>query len=100
MKTLAITSGCDAVNYWPRWQHDARSDGSIHRARAGGQQLPLFSDAYFDDAAANHPFFRFIQKMKEWGITAGCTATSYCHDNNTTRGQMGVFMIRGFDTPR
>jgi hypothetical protein len=43
--------------------------------------------------------YSFIQKMRELAITSGCTATTYCPDNPTTRGQMAVFIIRAFLTP-
>ena len=35
----------------------------------------------------------FIQKMRELGITSGCTATTFCPNDNVTRGQMAVFII-------
>jgi hypothetical protein len=97
---LAITSGCDATNYCPD-SNVRRGQMAVFIVRAlVGNNFRFSTVPYFDDTAANHPFFRFIQKMKEGGITAGCTASSYCPDNNTTRGQMGVFIIHGFDTAR
>jgi hypothetical protein len=33
--------------------------------------------------------------MKQFGITSGCTATTYCPDDPVTRGQMAVFIMRG-----
>ncbi|HLK68427.1 MAG TPA: S-layer homology domain-containing protein [Bryobacteraceae bacterium] len=50
---------------------------------------------YFADVAPNHPYFPWIQKMKQLGITSGCTATTYCPDDPVTRGQMAVFIMRG-----
>ncbi len=32
--------------------------------------------------------------MKDLGITAGCTATTYCPGNTVSRDQMAVFIIR------
>jgi hypothetical protein len=57
------------------------------------------STALFSDVAPAHPYFAFIQKMRELGVTTGCTATQYCPDAATTRGQMAVFIIRAFYTP-
>ncbi|HTS27202.1 MAG TPA: S-layer homology domain-containing protein, partial [Bryobacteraceae bacterium] len=51
--------------------------------------------AYFTDVTPAYPFFPWIQKMKEQGITTGCTPTTYCPDTPVTRGQMAVFIIRG-----
>jgi hypothetical protein len=51
--------------------------------------------AYFTDVTTSHPYFPWIQKMKQFGITTGCTATTYCPDDPVTRGQMAVFIMRG-----
>ena len=61
--------------------------------------FPFDTAASFSDVATTHPFYGFIQKMKELGITSGCSATNYCPDAPTTRGQMAVFLIRAFFTP-
>jgi hypothetical protein len=45
---------------------------------------------------ARNQFFRYIQKMRELGITSGCTANQYCPESPVTRGQMAPFFIRGF----
>ncbi len=49
---------------------------------------------YFDDVPPSHPYFKWIQKMKELGITAGCGPTTYCPDDPITQGQMAVFATR------
>jgi len=100
MKDLGITSGCGATTYCPG---DPVTRGQMAvflvRARLGianGESFPSAPAPYFDDVPANHVFFPFIQKMKELGITAGCSATSYCSDSPNTRGQMAVFVTRDF----
>ena len=50
---------------------------------------------YFTDVASNHPYFPWIQKMKQLGITSGCSPTTYCPNDPVTRGQMAVFIERG-----
>jgi len=50
---------------------------------------------YFTDVPPSHPYFPWIQKMKQLGITSGCTTTTYCPDDPVTRGQMAVFIMRG-----
>jgi hypothetical protein len=49
---------------------------------------------YFTDVTAASPYFSYIQKLRQLGITAGCTPTRFCPDDNLTRGQMAVFLIR------
>jgi hypothetical protein len=33
--------------------------------------------------------------MRRLGITAGCSATTFCPDASMTRGQLAVFVVRG-----
>lgn len=56
------------------------------------------STPYFSDVAASHPQFRFIQKMREQGITSGTTATTYSPGDSLTRAQAAVMLIRAFFT--
>jgi hypothetical protein len=48
----------------------------------------------FADVPPAHPFYRFIETLLHVGVTAGCTATTYCPDGSTTREQMAVFLLR------
>lgn len=103
MKHLGITSGCTATTYCP---DDPTTRGQMAvfliRGRYGlaaGQAVPSTPVRYFTDVPSDHPYFAFIQKMRDLGITAGCSATSYCPDALTTRGQMATFLIRTFFTP-
>jgi hypothetical protein len=50
---------------------------------------------YFTDVGTNHPYFPWIQKMEQLGITSGCGPATYCPDDPVTRGQMAVFIMRG-----
>ncbi|MEO8131971.1 MAG: trypsin-like peptidase domain-containing protein, partial [Bryobacteraceae bacterium] len=97
IKSKGITSGCSTVQYCPG---DATTRGQmavfVIRGVLGTDQFDSRSIPYFDDVPVSHPFFRYIQKMKELGITAGCSATPalYCPEAQVTRSQMGVFLIR------
>src|SRR5262249_29526590 len=48
----------------------------------------------FTDVLLSHPYFDYVTLMSRFAITSGCTTTTYCPDNPTTRGQMAVFIIR------
>jgi hypothetical protein len=48
----------------------------------------------FGDVPPSHPFYRFVETLLHVGVTAGCTATTYCPDGVTTREQMSVFLLR------
>ncbi|MCC6366793.1 MAG: S-layer homology domain-containing protein [Bryobacterales bacterium] len=103
MKDLGITSGCTLSTYCP---NDAVTRGQmaafLMRARMGvpsGQSFPYPASAYFSDVPAADLFFSYIQKLREAGITNGCSAAAYCAEEPTTRGQMAVFVVRTFFTP-
>jgi hypothetical protein len=66
----------------------------IIRSIMGGDNFSYNATPYFDDTPASYPFFKWIQKMWELGITNGCGPTTYCPDAPVTRGQMAVFIIR------
>ena len=50
---------------------------------------------YFTDVPATHPFFRFIQKMRELGFWNGCSANQYCDGSAVTRAHMSPMIMKG-----
>jgi hypothetical protein len=95
LRDRAVTLGCGPSIYCP--------DSSTTRGEMAAFLIRalLRSDAfsypvtpYFTDVPSTHGFFKYIQKMRELGITSGCTATTYCPGDTVTRGQMAVFIIR------
>jgi hypothetical protein len=49
---------------------------------------------YFTDVPANHPFFKFIQKMRDMGFWTGCSSTQYCVDTQVSRAEMSPLVMR------
>jgi hypothetical protein len=49
---------------------------------------------YFQDVQPGHGQFVYIQKLKELGITSGCTATDFCPDRGVSYGELTVFVYR------
>ncbi|MBL8231466.1 MAG: S8 family serine peptidase [Bryobacterales bacterium] len=103
LRELGITSGCSSIEYCPDLLI-SRGQMAVFlvRGRLGigaGEPFSYRTAPYFEDVPATHPFFAFIQKMRELGITNGCGNNRYCPDGWTTRGQMAVFLIRGLFTP-
>jgi hypothetical protein len=95
MRLWSITGGCTATSYCPG-NNVTRGQMAVFVIRAVlGDSFTFPAEPYFTDAPSTHPFFKYIQKMRELGITTGCTATTYCPDANVTRGEMAVFLIRG-----
>jgi Viral BACON domain/S-layer homology domain len=96
MRDLGLTSGCSPTAYCPDAQV-TRGQMSVFLMRAlYGNTFSYVQTPYFSDVPANHPFYAFVQKMREMGITSGCSPTQYCPDASTTRGQMAVFLVRAF----
>jgi hypothetical protein len=48
----------------------------------------------FADVPPADIFYPFIETLLHAGVTAGCTASTYCPDGSTTREQMAVFLLR------
>ncbi|MBL8227084.1 MAG: S-layer homology domain-containing protein [Bryobacterales bacterium] len=103
LRELGITTGCSTTAYCPNSEVTrGQMAAFIVRARLGitaGQPLSHETTPYFTDVPATDPFFSYVQKMKDLGITSGCGPTTYCTASPTTRGQMAVFLIRGLVTP-
>ncbi|MBL8226921.1 MAG: S-layer homology domain-containing protein [Bryobacterales bacterium] len=103
LREMGITSGCDTNRYCP---NDGVTRGQMAaflvRARlavTSSQPFPSPAPQGFSDVSPANLFFTHIQKLRELGVTGGCTATTYCPDQITTRGQMAVFLVRAFFTP-
>src|SRR5262249_34198126 len=94
LKENGVTAGCGATTFCP--------DGNVTRGEMSalvirsivGENFTFSSTPSFTDVPATHALFKYIQKMKELGITTGCTTTNFCPDSPVTRGQMAVFLVR------
>jgi len=91
-----ITGGCavDPLQYCP---NDTTTRGEmavfIVTAMFGGSTFTYTTTPYFEDVPPNDPFFKFIQKLRDLGISAGCGGGDYCPNDPVTRGEMAVFVI-------
>ncbi|HUQ92117.1 MAG TPA: S-layer homology domain-containing protein [Bryobacteraceae bacterium] len=103
MREMRLTDGCTATAFCPdepvsRGQMAAFIVRAVQYrdlldTRAGFSYAPV---PYFTDTTVNTSiFFDYIQKMKELGITSGCTISTYCGDAPNARGQIAVFLTRG-----
>ncbi|MBL8211950.1 MAG: S-layer homology domain-containing protein, partial [Bryobacterales bacterium] len=99
LRSLGITTGCTTLRYCPN-DPVTRGQMAVFLVRSRfGETFTSPSTPYFTDVPANQTFFRYIQKLRQLGVTTGCTATTYCTNDPTTRGQMAVFLTRAYLTP-
>jgi len=103
LREMEITLGCGGTQYCPDDNVTREQMAAfIIRARlamAGGQTPLAPATPFFTDVPSSSVFFSFIQKMRQLGITTGCSSNGYCPSSPTTRGQMAVFIVRGLITP-
>jgi hypothetical protein len=96
LKDLGITGGCTATTYCPN-DSVTRGEMAVFIIASRYETTPYTypSTPYFTDVPPSNPFFKFIQKMAQTGITAGCAPEMYCPNDTLTRGQMAVFIVTG-----
>jgi hypothetical protein len=90
-----ITSGCAPSMFCPVSDVTrAQMAVFIVRTVMGGDDFPYTPAAYFTDVPPGSFGFKWIQKLRDLGITSGCTATTFCPDDSVTRAQVAIFIIR------
>lgn len=98
MAVLGITVGCGNNNFCPD-EVVTRGQMAAFVVRAlSGNRFRIPSTPIFDDAPADHPFFRFIQAMGQRGVTVGVSTNPPLFGPNSpvTREQMAAFLMRAF----
>jgi hypothetical protein len=60
-----------------------------------GSSFTYTPTPYFTDVPPSSPFFPFIQKLADLGLTHGCTATTYCPTSPVLRMDASVLIVRG-----
>ena len=53
----------------------------------------------FTDVLASSGFYRFVETLVHKNVTTGCTLTTYCPNDSTTREQMAVFVLVAKEPP-
>jgi hypothetical protein len=59
-----------------------------------GEDFSYTQNPYFSDVPQSNVFFKYVQEMKDTGITT--LEGIYLVGNNVTRGEMAAFLARGF----
>ena len=61
---------------------------------------PICTGTVFNDVTAGlvgAAFCGYIEEFSDLGITAGCGGGNFCPNDNVTRAQMAVFLVRAFE---
>ena len=72
-------------------------DATVEETMSGGQGSKVWTlhvGDSFTDVPRSHVFYSFIEKLLHFGVTNGCTLTTYCPDDSVFRLQMAVFISR------
>jgi hypothetical protein len=90
--SLSLTAPARPAAHWDTTLLETLGGAS---ANAIGLQKrwTLHVGSSFTDVPSGNAFYRFIEALFHFGVTGGCTATSYCPGNPTTRDQMAVFVL-------
>ncbi len=97
LSTEGITSGCSSspLDFCPT-DDVIRSQMAVFIVRAilHTDDFPYNPAPWFSDVPAGSFGFQWIQKMYELGITTGCAPNMFCPNDQVTRAQMAIFLIR------
>ncbi len=62
------------------------------------EAIPADPAPYFEDVPGTHPFFPYVQRVKQDGITVGCAPSRYCPDDLVTNWSAAALVVRAFFT--
>jgi len=103
MKMRGITDGCNSGVFCPD-QYLTRGQMAVliirqlyYHINFATRDPNVFlhnSTPYFTDVPPSHQFFRYIQRLRELGITTGCTQTTFCPDDLVSNYQVAIFSVR------
>jgi hypothetical protein len=102
----SLTTGCTPASVTPKLycpdNNVTRAEMAVFVERATGNFTPTPSPSgMFADVLPDHWAAKFIDQFYNDGITTGCAQSPlrYCPNNNVTRQEMAVFIVRAFHIP-
>jgi hypothetical protein len=94
-----ITLGCSSGNYCPDSPVTREQMAAFIMRALGEFNPPVPAGQRFADVLPTNPFYGFIERLAQRGITLGCSSSSYCPADAVTREQMALFLIRALGMP-
>jgi hypothetical protein len=94
--TCASPTDCYTVQASAATRPAAHWDSSVMETLNVGTRTDSYTlhiGSSFTDVPTTSNFYSFIETILHRSITGGCTGTTYCPSNSTTREQMSVFVL-------
>jgi len=91
-----ITSGCSVTpaRFCPGDVVTRNQMAALLIRSMFGSTFTYTTAPYFTDVPATDPFFSFVQKLRDLGVTEGCSATAYCPEDPVTRSAAATLIVR------
>jgi hypothetical protein len=100
LATEGITAGCGGGNYCPEGNVTrAQMAVFLLKSKHGAAYVPPPATGLFPDVPVGYWARNWIEQLAVEGITGGCGGGNYCPEDNVTRAQMAVFLVRTFNLP-
>ena len=95
-----ITSGCGNGMYCPE-NPVTRAQMAVFllKAKHGSSYIPPAATGVFSDVPAGYWADRWIEQLALEVITSGCGPGIYCPEDDVTRAQMAIFLVKAFNLP-
>ena len=100
-----ITTGCTATTFCPTTTITRGQIATFIIRSMNGDPCPnntpctggftYTAAPYFTDVLAADSDFPYVQKLRDLGITSGCTATTFCPNDMVPRWAAAVLIVRG-----
>jgi hypothetical protein len=91
--SVQITAAARPAVHWDAsLSETVGNSGVVHDAF--DKTWSLHVGGSFDDVPSSSAFYAFVENVLHNGVTAGCSATSYCPADTVTRQQMAVFLLK------
>lgn len=94
MRLWGITQGCTPTAFCPQGTLTRRQMAVFIIRALYGDTFAYPGTPYFTDVPVSDSTFPYVQKMRELGITVGCTATAFCPEMPLERWMGATFIIR------
>lgn len=101
LKSDGITAGCGNGNFCPE-ANVTRAEMAVFLLKAKNgiaYNPPAATGTMFSDVPTGYWAASWIEQLAIQGITGGCGTNLYCPNNQVTRAEMAVFLVKTFNLP-